>query len=456
MVDQTQNTDRWQALDYAHHLHPFTDFKALAEKGSLVIERASDIYVYDTEGNEFLDGMSGLWTCGLGYSQPEIVNAIHQQLEQLPYYNNFFQCSHTPAIELARAVTNIAPAHCNHVFFTSSGSEANDTNIRLVYRYWDLVGLPEKKIIIGRKNGYHGSTIAGASLGGMSAMHEQFLLLPNIEHIDQPYFFESPLRSAMTENEFGLFAAKQLERKILQLGTEKVAAFIGEPIQGAGGVIIPPKTYWPEIQRICKQYNVLLIADEVITGFGRTGHWFSSEYFQIKPDLITFAKAVTNGFQPLGGVLVGDRIAKVLMKNDGEFSHGFTYSGHPVACAAALATLNILKNSWVIEKIKSHTANYFSNAMATLVDHPLVGEVRTLGLLAAIELVKSKHSHERFDEKATAGEICRDACTRQGLIMRAVGDIMVTAPPLIISDKQIDELVCKARGALDQTLSQLT
>ncbi|MEH6548420.1 MAG: aspartate aminotransferase family protein [Pseudomonadales bacterium] len=446
------NTQNLQQLDREHHLHPFTDFHELAEKGSRIIVKADGAYIYDSEGNKILDGMSGLWTCALGYGRTEIADAVYQQLQELPYYNTFFQCAHPASIELAQELTSIAPAHMNNVFFTSSGSEANDTNIRLVLRYWALQDQPERKIIIGRKNGYHGSTIAAASLGGMNGMHKQFNPMPDIEHVDQPYFFGEG--GDLSEDEFGLKAAQSLEAKILEVGAENVAAFIAEPVQGAGGVVIPPATYWPEIQRICNEYGILLIVDEVICGFGRTGEWFGSDTFGIKPDLITFAKAVTNGYQPLGGVLVGDRVADVLKADGGEFTHGYTYSGHPAACAAALAVLRIYKEDKIIERVKE-ISPYFCERLKSLADHPLVGEVRAMGMFGAIELVKNKETRERFDSDGATGALCRDYCVDGGVILRGVGESLITAPPLTITRDQIDELVEKARSALDSAAKDL-
>jgi len=452
-MSYNRTTAEYQQLDAQHHLHPFTDFKDLLEKGSRIVVKAEGPYIYDSEGNKILDGMAGLWCCNLGYGRQEIVDAVNQQLQELPYYNNFFQCSHPPAVELSKLLTDIAPEHMNNVFYTNSGSEANDTVIRMVHRYWDLKEQPQRKTIIARNNGYHGSTIAAGSLGGMSGMHKQYATLPGIEHIDQPYWFGEG--GDLSPEEFGLQTAQKLEAKIQQLGADQVGAFIAEPIQGAGGVIIPPTSYWPEIQRICNEYGVLLVCDEVICGFGRTGEWFGSDYFNIKPDLMPFAKGVTNGYQPLGGVLVGDRVADVLKSGGGEFTHGFTYSGHPASCAAAIATIKSLRDEKIIDNVKNNTGPYLQQRLAELKDHPLVGEVRCIGFIMAIELVKDKASRERYDEELGAGSLCRDACVANGLIMRAVGDTMVMSPPLTLSKEQIDELVSKARAALDDTATAL-
>ncbi|WP_339673437.1 aspartate aminotransferase family protein [Dasania marina] len=447
------STKDLQAADAQHFLHPFTDFKDLASKGSRIITKAEGAYIYTNEGQKLLDGMSGLWCCNLGYTQPAIVEAVTEQMKVLPYYNSFFQCSHPAAIELSKVIADLAPAHMNNVFYTNSGSEGNDTVLRFIARYWDLKKQPNKRIVISRQNSYHGSTVAAASLGGMSFMHKQFATLPNIEHIAQPYWYGES--GDLSREEFGLQAARALEEKILELGEENVAAFIAEPIQGAGGVIIPPETYWPEVQRILNKYDVLFVSDEVIFGFGRTGKWFGCDYYGTKPDFINFAKAVTNGFQPLGGVIVGDKVADVLKSDGGDFAHGFTYSGHPAACAAALATIKIIKDEKIIENVAENTGPYFQKRMAELSDHPLVGEVRTLGLVGALELVKNKATRERYDSDGTAGALCRDASIANDLVMRATGDTMIISPPLILSKEQIDELVTKAKAALDQAYEEL-
>ncbi|AFU98574.1 aspartate aminotransferase family protein [Simiduia agarivorans] len=452
-VYKQRSTAEWQSMDAGHYLHPFTDFADQMERGSRIITKAEGPYIYTSEGQKILDGMSGLWCCNLGYGQEEIVSAVTEQLRELPFYNSFFQCAHPPSIELSTKLAELAAPHMNNVFFTGSGSEANDTVIRMVHRYWDLKGEPDRKIFISRHNAYHGSTIGGASLGGMGGMHSQFTRLPYVHHVDQPYWFGEG--GDMDKDAFGLKAAQSLETKILELGADKVAAFIGEPIQGAGGVIVPPATYWPEIQRICDKYGILLVTDEVICGFGRTGHWFGADYFGVKPDLMPFAKGVTNGYQPLGGVMVGDRVAGVLKSQGGEFAHGYTYSGHPAACAAALATIKILERDKVLESVREGKGKLLQDKLATLADHPIVGEVRGVGFVAAIELTNDKQARTRFDDNCTAGALCRAACIESGLVMRAVGDTMIIAPPLTMTEAQIDELVTKARKALDLTQQRL-
>ena len=442
-----------QQADKAHFIHPFTDSKALGEKGTRVIERAEGVYIWDVQGHKLLDAMAGLWCVNVGYGRQSIVDAACQQMQKLPFYNSFFQCTHPPAIELAKTIAELAPKHMNSVFFTGSGSESNDTNLRMVRRYWDLKGQPNKKTIISRHNAYHGSTVAGASLGGMSGMHEQGdLPIPKVVHIAQPYWYAEG--GDLTPEAFGLQAAQTLETKILELGEDNVAAFIAEPFQGAGGVIIPPSTYWPEIKRILAKYDVLLILDEVISGFGRTGHWFAAEYFDLQPDFISIAKGMTSGYVPMGGVIIADRVADVIKQQCGEFTHGFTYSGHPVAAAAALENINIIKREKLVEKVATETAPYFQQRLQQLAEHPLVGEVRGLGLVAAIELVQDKAKRQRFSANMGVGTWCRDFCIERGLVMRSVGDTMIISPPLVITKAEIDELVDKALMALNDTYTK--
>jgi len=456
---EQHDTKAIQALDSAHYIHPFTDHGELATRGSRVITQAQGIYIWDSEGHKILDAMSGLWCVNAGYGRKELADAAYQQLMTLPYYNSFFQTTNVPAVQLAAKLVSLAPEvkgrKFEHVFFSSSGSESNDTNVRLVRRYWDLMGQPQRKTIIGRHNAYHGSTMAGASLGGMAGMHAQGdLPIPGVVHIHQPYYFENA-KPGESEAEFGLRAARWLEEKILEVGPDRVAAFIAEPVQGAGGVIIPPATYWPEIQRIVDQYGILLISDEVICAFGRLGYWFAYEKFGYRPDLVTFAKGVTSGYVPLGGVMVGDRVAKVLIDKGGEFNHGYTYSGHPVACAVGLANLELMEREDLPRKVREDLAPYLARRFAEIGEHPLVGLAETCGFVAGLVLVKDKASKAMYDPELAVGMMCRAHCFRNGLIMRAVGDRMIIAPPLVMTREQIDEMVALIRRCLDDTLTEL-
>ena len=438
-----------QALDREHHLHPFTDHKELHEKKSRIITSADGVYIFDSDGNKILDGMSGLWCVNAGYGRDEIVDAAAAQMRELPYYNNFFQCAHPPSIELAAMLQEISQPQFNRVFFAGSGSESNDTVVRAVRRYWDLMGQPGRQTIISRKNAYHGSTVAAASLGGMTPMHKQGGVIPGIEHVEQPYWFGSD--RSLSPDDFGIAAARSIEDKINEVGPDKVAAFIGEPVQGAGGVIIPPDTYWPEVQRICDEYGILLISDEVICGFGRMGEWFGADYYGTRPDFMPFAKGVTSGYLPLGGVMISDRVADVLIDKGGEFYHGYTYSGHPASCAVAIENIRILQRENLVERVKNDIGPYLKKGWDKLAEHPLVGEARMVGLLGALELVKTREPMERFDEKQGVGTICRDFLVGNGLVMRAVGDTMVAAPPFTLSYAEADELIEKAWKCLDLT-----
>ena len=458
-MNSVVDTKLIQAQDSAHFIHPFTDHADLATRGARVMVKGEGIYVWDSEGARLLDAMSGLWCVNVGYGRKELADAAHHQMMTLPFYNSFFQTTNVPAVQLATKLASLAPKagerSFQHVFYSSSGSESNDSNVRMVRRYWDLLGQPQRKVIISRLNAYHGSTMAGASLGGMSGMHAQGdLPIPNITHIGQPYFFENGLPGESADA-FGVRAAGWLEAKILEIGAEKVAAFIAEPIQGAGGVIIPPATYWPEIQRIVDQYGLLLISDEVICAFGRLGTWFGYEKFGYKPDLVTFAKAITSGYVPLGGVLVGDRVAKVLIEKGGEFNHGYTYSGHPVACAVGLANLAIMEQEHLVERVRDDIGPYLAQRFVDISQHPLVGVAETCGFMGGLVLVKNKARLARFDENLSVGMICRGHCFKNGLIMRAVGDRMIIAPPLTMTHSQIDEMVTLILRCLDLTFEDV-
>ncbi|WP_372836659.1 aspartate aminotransferase family protein, partial [Puniceibacterium confluentis] len=418
------------------------------QKGARIITRAEGVWLNDSDGNRILDAMAGLWCVNVGYGRKELVDAAARQMQELPFYNTFFQTSHVPAIALANRLAELAPGDLNHVFFAGSGSEANDTNLRMVRTYWQQKGQPQKNVIISRWNAYHGSSVGSGSLGGMKGMHAQGgMPIPDIHHIDQPNWWAEG--GDMSPEDFGLARARELEKAILELGADRVAAFIAEPVQGAGGVIIPPATYWPEIQRICDAYDILLIADEVICGFGRTGHWFGSQAMGIRPHIMTVAKGLSSGYLPIGGSIVCDEVAEVI--GNAEFNHGYTYSGHPVACAVALENLRILEDEGIVTRVREDTGPYLQQKFASLTEHPLVGEARIIGMMGSIALTPDKASRAAFDaDEGTVGFICRERCFANNLIMRHVGDRMIISPPLVISKSEIDQLIERAWQSLDE------
>ena len=446
-------TAELQAIDAAHHMHPFTANGGLANKGARIITRAKGVTLTDSEGNEILDAMAGLWCVNIGYGRDELADAAARQIRELPYYNTFFQTTHVPALALAKKLADLAPGDLNHVFFASSGSEANDTNLRMVRHYWSLKGKPEKSIIISRWNAYHGSSVGSGSLGGMKGIHAQGgMPIPDIHHIDQPHWYNEG--GDQTPEEFGLERAQQLEKAILELGENRVAAFIAEPIQGAGGVIVPPSTYWPEIQRICDKYEILLIADEVICGFGRTGNWFGSQTVGIRPHIMTIAKGLSSGYAPIGGSIVCDEVASVI--GGDEFNHGYTYSGHPVAATIALENLRIMEDEDIVGHVRNVAGPYMKEKWESLTDHPLVGEAKIVGLMGSIALTPDKESRAEFASDAgTVGYICRERCFANNLVMRHVNDRMIISPPLVITPEQIDVLIERARKSLDECYAKI-
>jgi putrescine aminotransferase len=437
--------------DIAHHFHPFTDHKTFhAEGGPRVITQADGIWIWDGNGQKLLDGMSGLWCVNVGYGRKELAEAAYRQMLDLPYYNTFFKTTTVPATELAAKISSVMPERFKHIFFTNSGSEANDTIVRFVRHYWKLKGKPYRQHFIARTRGYHGSTMVAANLGGFQGMHEQVgTEFPGFHHVQQPHWFD--FGGDRTPEEFGLDAAAEVERKILEVGPENVAAFIGEPIQGAGGVIIPPATYWPEVQRICRKYGVLIISDEVICGFGRTGNWWGFQSLGFEPDIVPMAKGLSSGYQPIGAVAFADHLIRDFFELGGEFYHGMTYAGHPVAAAVALRNIDIIERENLVGRCRE-LGPYFAASLASLRDHPIVGETRTMGLIGAIELTNDKVKRGRFAKPGRVGSMCRDFSFANGLIMRACWDTMVLAPPLIITTGEIDDLVRRARLALDATL----
>jgi putrescine---pyruvate transaminase len=442
------------AQDTDHHFHPFTDHKAFhAGGGARIITHADGIWIWDANGNRFLDAMSGLWCVNVGYGRKELAEVAYRQMLDLPYYNTFFKTSTVPATELAAKVSSLLPERFKRVFFVNSGSEASDTMVRFVRHYWAIKGKKYRNIFISRRRAYHGSTMASASLGGMIGMHEQGgMPLPGFVHVQQPYWYE--FGGDLSPDDFGLQAAAEVEKKILEVGPDNVAAFVGEPIQGAGGVLIPPKTYWPEVDRICKKYNILMVADEVICGFGRTGNWWGFETMGFSPDIVIMAKGLSSGYLPIGAMALSEKLIGEFFEKGGEFYHGYTYSGHPAACAVALENIRILEAENMIGRVRA-MAPYLRDRMQTLLDHPLVGEIRTEGFIGAIELTKNKATRARFAEPGRVGTICRDHCVSNGLIMRACWDTMVFAPPFCIEKSEIDELVKLARKSFDLTYSDV-
>jgi putrescine---pyruvate transaminase len=442
------------AIDAAHHLHPFSDMKKLNADGTRIIQRGEGVHIFDAHGRKYLDGFAGLWCVNIGYGRREIADAVARQMNELPYYNTFFGTTTPPTTLLAEKVTSKAGPRFNHIFFTNSGSEANDTWFRMARVYWAAIGKPSKKTVIARRNGYHGSTVAGASLGGMKYMHEQGdLPIPGIVHIGQPYWYGEG--GDLSPAEFGLKVARELEEKIDELGEDNVAAFVAEPIQGAAGVIVPPETYWPEIDRICKARNILLVTDEVICGFGRLGEWFGHQYFGVEPDFAPIAKGLSSGYLPIGGVLVSDRIADVLINEVGDFNHGFTYSGHPVCAAAALENLRIIEEEKLVERVRDDIGPYFAKKWGALAEHDFVGQAESVGLMGGLQLAADKKTRTRFEKTDPIGALVRNHALANGLVLRATGDRMLASPPLVISHDEVDEMARIAKIALDAAWKEL-
>jgi len=451
----SNQTKHWQALDAAHHVHPFSDTAALNKEGVRIITRGRGVYLWDSDGKKIIDGMAGLWCVQVGYGNEELAEAGYEALKTLPYYNHFFKTSNPWTIELAAKLATLLPAGHDHVLFANSGSEANDSALKLIRYFWNREGRLEKKIHLSRDYSYHGVTFAAASLSGLTPMHPQWdLPLPGFEKIPTPYWYGAKAAGYgdIDPDAFGLLIAEKLETKILELGADRVASFSAEPIQGAGGVIFPPATYWHEVQRICAKYDVLLHLDEVVTGFGRTGEWFGAQTYRIAPDIMTMAKGLSSGYQPISAISLGTRMAATILSANEELVHGYTYSGHPVASAVALKNLEVIERERLVPRVKTEIGPYLQRRLReTFLDHPIVGEVRCVGLLAAVELVRDKRERKFFADPGTIGTHCRNYCFNDGLICRAIRDTMVLAPPLVIRENEIDEIVAKLKSAIDRT-----
>jgi putrescine aminotransferase len=455
--ERTSNyTHHIQALDNAHHLHPFSVHHELRAQDPRVITHAKGVYLWDSEGNRIIDGMAGLWCTQIGFGVEELADTAAEAIKTLSYYNTFFQTTAPGVAELSALIAEKTPADLNQIFFASSGSEANDSAIKLIWYYWNLKGRPEKKAIIGRDRAYHGTTVAAASLSGLPSMHGIFdLPLPQMHHFGPtPHYYEYG-EDGETEEEFSRRCSAALEDKILELGPDNVAAFIGEPVMGAGGLMMPPKGYWQEIERICRKYDVLLWSDEVICGFGRIGDWFGCQTYGYTPDLITMAKGLSSGYVPISAVALSDEIANTIVAADTEMAHGFTYSGHPVACAVAIRNIELIEEMELIGDRGRATSEYFQAKLNEMNSHPLVGATRGIGMLGALELVSDKATQARFEPDGRAGSTCRGHCFDVGVVMRAVGDTMFLSPPLVIADHEIDEMFALIRTSLDRTLADL-
>ena len=452
MAARNYNIAELRALDVAHHLAPHQDHGLMRDiGGARIITGADGCYIQDGDGVRLLDGMAGLWCVQVGYGREELASAAYDQMTQLAYYNAFFKTAAPPTIELAAKISSLLGGHFSHVFFNNSGSEAVDTLIRTARFYWQLKGEPERSIIIGRVNGYHGSTLGGVSAGGMQAMHNQGgPFVPGFEHVMQPYGYNER-RDGESEDAFAARAADAVEQRILQVGPQNVAAVLGEPVQGAGGVIIPPQGYWPRIESICRKYGVLLACDEVICGFGRLGSWFGFQHYGVTPDLVSMAKGLSSGYLPISAVGVSAAIVEVLRGAGDDFVHGFTYSGHPTCAAVALKNIEIMEREDLVNRTASVSGPYLAKCLRELADHPLVGEARSLGLIGAVEIVENKATRRRFGGvEGKVGTVVRDLCIKNGLMVRAVRDSIVMSPPLVISRAEIDVLVGTIRQSLDE------
>ncbi len=439
--------------DIASYLHPYTNLKTHQETGPLIITRGEGVNVFDEDGNKYIEGLAGLWCTSLGFSNERLIEAATKAMEQLPFYHGFTHKSHPAGIELAEKLLAMVPAPMSKVFFANSGSEANDTAIKIIWYINNALGKPEKKKIISRQKAYHGVTVATASLTGLPNNQRDFdLPIERILHTDCPHFYRFGADSER-EEEFATRCAENLENMILEEGPETVAAFFAEPVMGAGGVLVPPPTYFDKIQKVLKKYDILLLADEVICGFGRTGNMFGSETFGIKPDMITIAKALSSGYLPISALMISEDIFQLMVKESekiGVFGHGFTYGGHPVPAAVALETLKIYEETDILGHIRS-VAPIMQDKLRRLGTHPLVGEARGVGLIGAIEPVRNKETKEFFDPSAGIGAYLAGRAQENGLITRAIGDVLAFAPPLVIDADQIAKMMNMVSKSLDET-----
>ena len=448
-----------ESRDLQHMLHPNTNLKLHHRAGPFMQERARGVYLWDNRGKQYLEGMAGLWCTALGYGEEELVRVAADQLRKLSFGPTFVGKSNEPSVLLAEKLKAMAPMDAGRVFFGLSGSDANDTQVKLLWYYHNLIGQPQRKKIISRSGGYHGTSLAAGSLTGLAPFHRHFdLPLPGFLHTESPHYYRQAL-DGESETEFCGRLANELEALILREGPETVAAFIAEPVQGGGGVIVPPEGYFPGIQAVLDKYGIILIDDEVICGFGRTGRAFGAQTVHMRPTTMSVAKALSSAYLPISAVLIPEYMYEPMIDASGEvgtFGHGFTYSGHPVCAAVALRTLELMEE----REIFAHAAamgEIFQHRLQALADHPLVGDVRGVGLMGGVELVADKQTGQPFESSLGVGLICTEHAHEGGLLIRPLpGDTIALCPPLIISADQVDELFGKLESALDRTLKQVS
>ena len=447
----------YAALDAAHHFHPYSNARKIEDLGPMVIEKGKGIKVWDDQGNEYIEAMAGLWSVAVGFGEDRLVEAAKKQLETLPYYHSFTHKSHPSVAELSQKLTDMVGLGMTHVHYTNSGSEANDSAMKMIWYYNNALNRPKKKKIISRMKAYHGITIASGSLTGIPMMHNDFdLPIDGVLHTRCPHYWREG-EEGETEEEFATRCANELEDLILKEDPETVAAFFGEPVMGAGGLIVPPKTYWEKIQEICKKYDVLIVADEVINGFGRTGKKFACELYGIEPDFLILSKQITSNYIPMGVVLLTDRIYQAIADNtvkNNLYGSGFTSSGHPVACAVALANIKILEEDGLMDGVPV-LEPIFQQRLKNLEEKELVGEARGVGLMGAVELVSDKKTLSTFDPIGSAGPVLAEVGHSEGIILRAIGDVLAVCPPLIITEDEINELFDRFERTLDKGLEAI-
>ncbi|MBM9401615.1 aminotransferase class III-fold pyridoxal phosphate-dependent enzyme [Gluconacetobacter azotocaptans] len=456
MTDKTEDTTT-EMRDARYVMHPLTDARANLQSGSLIIDRGEGIHVYDLAGNRYIEAMAGLWSVGLGFSEPRLIEAATRQMTRLPYYHAFTHKGHGPMVDLAEMLVTMAPVPMSKAFFTNSGSEANDTVIKMLWYRANALGQPQRKKIISRHRAYHGITVASGSLTGITANHTSFdLPLPGFLHLTTPHY-RREARPGESEEDFATRLAQELEDMIQREGPETIAAFYGEPVMGAGGVIVPPATYWEKIQAVLARHDILLVADEVITGFGRTGRMFGCETYGIKPDIMVLSKQISSSYLPISAILLNEKVFEPIADQThaiGTFGHGFTGGGHPVAAAVAIETIRIIRERDLVAHV-AETGAWMQDRLASLADHPLVDEIRGVGLVAAVELSAAMLSPAVPLAAGALGKRAALHLQNGGVISRAMGDALALCPPMIIDRDGIDAIVAALRHALDRCLEEL-